>query len=582
MEQHPIPTLLEHGNFSRVLFNNVEKFYVPGGDVMCCYTLTENFIPRRKDWIGIFKVGWKTTQEYYTFMWAPLPKDLNKGSATQQEIQFKAYYLPKDMEHYQFCYVDEDGLVQGASIPFQFHPDPDEDIMIVINKEKMEEMEQLSEELYQENQELKDKYADLHEQLQRKQVALEATQKINKNLEQEVEEKASWEEEKASWEEEKASWEEEKASWEEEKASWEEEKASWEEEKTSWEEKKASWEEEKTSWEEKASWEEEKASWEEEKASWEEEKASWEEEKASWEELKASREEEKTSWEEEKASWEEEKASWEEEKASWEELKASWEEEKDSRESELLHLKEYNQKITSEKEDLGIQLKELQTHLATKEKDMEELMVRDQEKTEQLEKLKRENSLLSTSLTEQEPKNKSTATEEELAREVDRLKAKVEAGRACYIEKYKECQRLHKQIRQLRASTMDKNATLLGQLSTFKTDNNVLNKENERLNSKIALLMKENEALQRSLDNKDVSSPQGAAKPEVPSPPEPGKPEVPSPPEAGLEGSCFSPYKDSSPDREQKEPQDFICSLCTKVCPATERWDPALPEDPNL
>lgn len=53
----------------------------------------------------------------------------------------------------------------------------------------------------------------------------------------------------------------------------------------------------------------------------------------------------------------------------------------------------------------------------------------------------------------QEPKNKET-TEEELVREVDRLKAKVEAGRACYLEKYKECQRLHKQIRQLRASAM--------------------------------------------------------------------------------------------------------------------------------
>jgi ribosomal protein S4 len=37
-------------------------------------------------------------------------------------------------------------------------------------QEKVEEMEQLSEELYQQNQELKDKYADLHEQLQRKQV----------------------------------------------------------------------------------------------------------------------------------------------------------------------------------------------------------------------------------------------------------------------------------------------------------------------------------------------------------------------------------------------------------------------------
>ncbi|XP_034362890.2 calcium-binding and coiled-coil domain-containing protein 2 isoform X2 [Arvicanthis niloticus] len=472
MEQHPTPSLPEHGNFSQVLFNNVEKFYVPGGDVMCCYTLTENFIPRRKDWIGIFKVGWKTTKEYYTFMWAPLPKDLNKESATQQEIQFKAYYLPKDMEHYQFCYVDEDGLVQGTSIPFQFHPDPDEDIMIVINKEKMEEMEQLSEELYQENQELKDKYADLHEQLQRKQVALEATwQKINKNLEQKVEEKASWEEEKASWEEEKASWEEEKASWEEEKASWKEEKASWKEEKASWDEEKASWDEEKASWEEekasweeekaswkeeKASWKEEKASWKEEKSSWEEEKASWKEEKASWEEEKASWEEEKASWKEEKASWEEEKASWEEEKASWKEEKASWEEEKTSRESELLHLEEYNQKITSEKEDLGIRVKELQTQLASQEKEIKELIVRDQEKTEELEKLKKENRLLAVNFTEQ-----------------------------------------------------NKNAILSQQLLSCKSNCRELYIENKRLKQEVSFLTK---ALKSSANNKDLSSPQGAAR----------------------------------------------------------------------
>lgn len=42
--------------------------------------------------------------------------------------------------------------------------------------------------------------------------------------------------------------------------------------------------------------------------------------------------------------------------------------------------------------------------------------------------------------------------EEQLVQEVERLKAKVEAGKACFLEKYKECQRLHRQIRQLRAA----------------------------------------------------------------------------------------------------------------------------------
>jgi|UPI0000F4AB0F chromosome segregation ATPase len=222
--------------------------------------------------------------------------DLNKVSATQQEIQFKAYYLLKDEESYQFCYVDEDGLVRGTSVPFQFCPDPDEDIKVVINKERVEGMEQLSEELYQENLELKDKYTDLHEQLQRKRMVLEATQRMKKTLEQEVKEKASWEEEKGSWE------------------------------------------------------------------------------------------------------------------------------------SELLKLKEsIQQKIMSEK-DLGIRIEELQTQLATQEKEMEDLIVKDQEKTEQLEQLKKENGQLSLSLTEQKQHWKTLGQTVEMLKEKEAAAWKKQQG----------------------------------------------------------------------------------------------------------------------------------------------------------
>uniref|UniRef100_A0A8C7AFI7 Calcium-binding and coiled-coil domain-containing protein 2 n=1 Tax=Neovison vison TaxID=452646 RepID=A0A8C7AFI7_NEOVI len=156
--------LLDHCHFSQVIFNSVEKFYVPGGDVTCYYTLTQHFIPRRKDWIGIFRVGWKTTREYYTFMWVTLPIDLNSESAKQQEVQFKAYYLPKDDEYYQFCYVDQDGVVRGASIPFQFRPENEEDILVVTTQGEVEEIEQHNKELRKENQELKDSCVGLQQQ----------------------------------------------------------------------------------------------------------------------------------------------------------------------------------------------------------------------------------------------------------------------------------------------------------------------------------------------------------------------------------------------------------------------------------
>nr|XP_045015523.1 calcium-binding and coiled-coil domain-containing protein 2 [Jaculus jaculus]XP_045015524.1 calcium-binding and coiled-coil domain-containing protein 2 [Jaculus jaculus] len=191
----------DHCNFSQVVFNDVEKFYVPGGDIICNYTFTQHFIPRRKDWIGIFRVGWKTTREYYTFMWATLPRDLNTESATQQKVQFKAYYLPKDDEYYQFCYVDEDGVVRAASVPFQFRPESEDDILVVTTEAKVEEIEERNKELCRENQDLKDSCASLQKQssdmqaeLQRKQEELESLQRINNTLEQQMkEQKACWE-----------------------------------------------------------------------------------------------------------------------------------------------------------------------------------------------------------------------------------------------------------------------------------------------------------------------------------------------------------------------------------------------------
>lgn len=201
--------LLDDCHFSQVIFNSVEKFYVPGGDVTCFYTFTQQFVPRRKDWIGIFRVGWKTTREYYTFMWVTLPLDPNSDADKHQEVHFKAYYLPKDDEYYQFCYVDQDGVVRGASIPFQFRPEIEEDILVVTTQGEVEEIEQQNKELCKENQELKDSCASLQKQnsdqqaeLQKKQEELETLEEINQKLEQKMkEQQGCWETELLSMKE---------------------------------------------------------------------------------------------------------------------------------------------------------------------------------------------------------------------------------------------------------------------------------------------------------------------------------------------------------------------------------------------
>ncbi|XP_024897504.1 calcium-binding and coiled-coil domain-containing protein 2 isoform X3 [Pteropus alecto] len=344
--------LLDHCHFSQVIFNSVEKFYVPGGDVTCYYTLTQHFIPRRKDWIGIFRVGWKTTREYYTFMWVTLPIDLNSESTKQQEVHFKAYYLPKDDEYYQFCYVDQDGVVRGASIPFQFRPENEEDILVVTTQGEVEEIEQHNSELCKENQELKDSCAilqkqnsDMQAELQKKQEELETLKSVNKKLEQKVKEQ------------------------------------------------------------------------------------------------------------------------------------------KDSWETELLRLKEQNQKIASENGKMGVRVDQLQREQQMKLKQtVEELKQKEATATKKQQELT-------------EPKNKKTAVEEQLVQEVEHLKAKVEAGKACFLEKYKECQRLHKQIRQLRAAALDQNFDLSKRLSENKIMCSVLQREKERMERENDLLKRENSRL---------------------------------------------------------------------------------------
>ncbi|XP_013005011.2 calcium-binding and coiled-coil domain-containing protein 2 isoform X1 [Cavia porcellus] len=468
--------LLDRTSFSQVVFNSVDKFYVPGADVTCHYVFTQQFSPRRKDWIGIFRVGWKTTREYYTFMWVALPSDTGTDVAKQQEVQFKAYYLPKDDEYYQFCYVDQDGVVRGASVPFQFRPESEDDILVVTTKVKVEETEEHNQQLLQENQELKARCARLEEQssaaqaeLRQKQEELEALQGITKKLEQEAEaQKAHWD-------------------------------------------------------------------------------------------------------------------------------------------VEQLQLKEQDQKMRSENEQLGARVVELQSQLLNQERAMEKLIREDQEKTEQLQRLTKGNDQLRLSLTEQREQQRkleqmveemklretaavktqadlmdpgrAKAVEAQLVQEVARLQAQVEAGKACLLEKYKECRRLHRQIRQLRAATPDENLDLSRRLGESKILCDHLRAEKEQMERGNELLQKENSRLlsYMGLDSDSVL-------PQVPASSWEGAPQKPvliyGNPYSGIQESPTSGLLSAenplrSPQQHAVEPPqaldpELTCPLCERVFPASE------------
>ncbi|XP_058038286.1 calcium-binding and coiled-coil domain-containing protein 2 [Ahaetulla prasina] len=184
LEEPPTSAVMsENCSFSQVVFVDVKKFYAPEKDVTCYYNISQSFIPSKNDWVGIFKVGWKATREYFTFIWAPELSDSESGYAEQQKVLFKAYYLPKDDEYYQFCYVDQDGQIHGASVPFQFRDEAKDDIPVVTKEGEGEKIKQQNETLLQENDNLKKNLASLQEKnvhLQEELVAAKTLQdKVN-------------------------------------------------------------------------------------------------------------------------------------------------------------------------------------------------------------------------------------------------------------------------------------------------------------------------------------------------------------------------------------------------------------------
>ncbi|XP_022602941.1 tax1-binding protein 1 homolog A-like isoform X2 [Seriola dumerili] len=176
---------METSNFAHVIFQNVGKSFLPQAPLECRYTLTPYITPHPKDWVGIFKVGWSTARDYYTFLWSPMPENYEPGSTVHRTVVFQGYYVPKsDGEFYQFCYVTHAGDIRGASTPFQFRSatpteelltvtedDSNSDILVVTTKtgllERVEEAQQERRELLKAMRLLQEEKQQLQEEQKR-------------------------------------------------------------------------------------------------------------------------------------------------------------------------------------------------------------------------------------------------------------------------------------------------------------------------------------------------------------------------------------------------------------------------------
>lgn len=103
-------------NGDNVTFINVLKSYPPGETLEVSYNLHDDLKTASRDWVGLFRVGWSSSRDYYTFEWVQAPTEKK-----ERKVVFAGRRLPPEDKHfYQFCYVSSDGRVRGASSPFQF------------------------------------------------------------------------------------------------------------------------------------------------------------------------------------------------------------------------------------------------------------------------------------------------------------------------------------------------------------------------------------------------------------------------------------------------------------------------------
>ncbi|XP_069770201.1 tax1-binding protein 1 homolog isoform X3 [Narcine bancroftii] len=176
--QLPLPSssTVQSSNFAHVIFQNVAKSYLPHTPLECHYTLTSYIKAHKKDWVGIFKVGWSTARDYYTFLWSRVPQDYVEGISYTRLVVFQGYYLPNDDgEFYQFCYVTHKGEIRGASTPFQFRvPSPTDELLtmeddthsdMLVVTTKTNFLEQKIEMLLKEKEELLKAKSGLEEEL---------------------------------------------------------------------------------------------------------------------------------------------------------------------------------------------------------------------------------------------------------------------------------------------------------------------------------------------------------------------------------------------------------------------------------
>ena len=75
-------------SFSHVRFVCIPETYTAGADVQCSFVVTEDLAISSRDWVGLYKVGWRSSSDYFYYEWSPVPPNYVPGKEINNRISF--------------------------------------------------------------------------------------------------------------------------------------------------------------------------------------------------------------------------------------------------------------------------------------------------------------------------------------------------------------------------------------------------------------------------------------------------------------------------------------------------------------
>ena len=83
-----------------ITFLDGKSAYLPNADIKLAFKIGKDFNRSRRDWVGIFRVGFSSSRDYYTFQWVPDVPVLEGQDEVEVKVTYPSRSIPTEDGHF--------------------------------------------------------------------------------------------------------------------------------------------------------------------------------------------------------------------------------------------------------------------------------------------------------------------------------------------------------------------------------------------------------------------------------------------------------------------------------------------------